>query len=183
MDQELSMEDIDNTVSGKVYTQSYDKETPIEGVKIIPLKNSVGEDGDFSELMRLTNGELEAIPSFKVAQINRSKIFPGTVKAWHLHLKQDDIWHVVPSGHLLVGLWDIRQNSPTHGSVMRLSLGSGNSYLVYIPRGVAHGASNVSGKDVELLYFVNQQFDINNPDEHRIPWNAQGEDFWKAKRD
>ena len=35
----------------------------------------------------------------------------------------------------------------------------------------------------ELLYFVDQKFDINNPDERRIPWDSLGENFWKPQRD
>lgn len=50
-------------------------------------------------------------------------------------------------------------------------------------KGIAHGSLNLSHKPAELLYFVDKQFDINNPDEKRIPWDAKGEDFWKPQGD
>lgn len=180
----LSENDIDETVASKVYTQKYSEKAVIEGVSIISLKNNVSEDGDFSEIVRITeSGEIEQLPGFKIAQINRSKLYPGAIKGWHLHLRQDDLWHVLPSTHLLVGLWDLRKSSKTKGVTMRIALGGGNSKLLFIPKGVAHGAVNITSKAAEVFYFVNQKFDINNPDEKRLSWDSLGADFWKPLKD
>lgn len=170
--------------AGTSFVQDYTSAPIIDGVKVIELKNHIGEGGDFSELMRVTsNGEMESVPGFNLRQVNRSSMLPGTVKAWHFHLSQEDVWYVPPSGNLLVGLWDLRKNSTTSDVKMRLTLGAGTSRLLLIPRGVAHGAANLSMNPVELFYFMNQQFDIKNPDEHRLPWDAAGRDekgkgFW-----
>jgi dTDP-4-dehydrorhamnose 3,5-epimerase-like enzyme len=43
---------------------------------------------------------------------------------------------------------------------------------------VAHGLVNISKKESNMLYFVNQQFNIEDPDEYRLPWDTLGEDFW-----
>lgn len=180
---DLTNEDIDPNFAEKVYTQTYEKKTVIEGVQVIQLKNMVGEDGDFSEMMRFTHGELDAIPGFKIAQINRTRLYSQSIKAWHMHYKQDEIWFISPKYHLIVGLWDTRKDSPTCGIRYKFGIGSGNSNLIYIPRGVAHGSANASGTDVEMFYFVNRQFDINDPDERRIPWDTLGADFWNPERD
>ncbi len=180
---DITQHDIDEQVINKVYSQSYTKKPTIAGVHVFPLKNHVGEDGALSEVIRMTDGHVQGIDGFSVAQINSTKLFPGTIKGWHLHYKQNDLWYVLPSSHLLVGLWDVRRSSDTKGNVMRLSLGGGNAQLVYIPKGVAHGAANVTQEPSEMLYFVDQQFDMQNPDEHRIPWNSLGEDFWKPLKD
>ena len=183
MSKTLTLEDIDEKNRGKIYVQDYSAKPQIEGVKIIFVRNFIGEDGDFSEIIRLTNGEIEGIEGMKVAQVNRSKLLPGSIKGWHLHFKQEDIFYLPPSDSLLVGLWDVRQSSPTSGVSMKITLGAGQSSLLYIPRGVAHGMTNISGEPIDLFYFVNQQFDVKNPDERRLPWDSLGADFWTPKKD
>ena len=184
MSKDFSLNDISKDIRGKVYSEGYKAKNQIDGVKIIKLKTFPSEEGDFGEIIRLNSrGEVKDIPHFSVAQINRTTLLSGSIKAWHLHLKQDEIWYVLPSGHLLVGLWDVRNNSLTNGITMRVVLGGGNSQLLYIPKGVAHGSLNLSNEPSELFYFVDRQFDINNPDEKRIPWDAKGEDFWKPQGD
>lgn len=183
MDDNLTEKDIIE-VPQKLYTQAYKEKVDIEGVSLISLKNNVGEDGDLSEVLRTKeNGEIEKIPGFKIAQINRTKLYSGAIKGWHLHFRQDDVWYVLPSSHIIVGLWDLRSSSKTKGAVMRIALGGGNSQLLLIPRGVAHGSVNISQKEAEVFYFVNQKFNIDDPDEKRLPWDSLGADFWVPKKD
>ncbi len=181
----LTINDIAESVRPRVYLQSYKSQKPIEGVKIINLENLVDEEGDFSEVIRINKKtqEVELIPGFIIYQINRSRLFPGAVKAWHLHFRQDELWYVVSSDHLLVGLWDARENSSTKGQTMRLVMGGGKSQLLFIPRGVAHGSANLINQPVAMWYFTNQQFDPSDPDERRINWDALGKEFWKPVRD
>jgi dTDP-4-dehydrorhamnose 3,5-epimerase len=110
-------------------------------------------------------------------------LLPSAIKGWHLHYNQEDIWFVFPDSHLLVGLWDLREDSPTKNQTMRITLGGGKSQLLYIPRGVAHGTVNLSSRNADLIYFINQQFSLDQPDEHRIPWDTLGEDFWTYTKD
>lgn len=181
---DFTSNDIDESVRSKVYTQDYSAKPPIDGVKIFPLKNFIGEDGDFLEMVQFgKNGTLELVPDFTIAQINHSTQFPGSVKAWHLHFKQNEIWFVPPAHHFLVGLWDVRARSSTKGVMMRLSMGGGAAKLLYIPKGVAHGAVNLSPAPSTIIYFVDKKFNANDPDEQRIPWDSKGADFWKAIRD
>lgn len=184
MDTPLTFEDIDEKVRPAVYTQDYSSQPLIEGVKLVELKNTDGEEGGFSELMRLNKSwECEQLSGFRVAQINRSSQFPGSIKAWHLHLAQDELWYVPQESHLLAGLWDIRKGSKTLGKTNRVVLGGSTDRLLYIPRGVAHGSVNFSNNLGIIIYFMNSQFDIKNPDERRIPWDTLGADFWKPERD
>lgn len=184
MSKDLSLKDISSDIVDKVYPMDYSPKNQLDGVKIIQLKTFLSEEGDFGEIMRLNHkAEFKDIPKFSVAQINRTMLLPGSVKAWHLHLKQDEIWFAMPSAHLLVGLWDVRKNSRTSGGTTRIILDGGHSQLLYIPRGVAHGSLNLANEPAQLFYFVNRQFDINNPDEERVPWDAKGESFWKPQGD
>ena len=184
MSNPLTLEDIDQSLRSSVYRESYSKKPAIDGVKIVEIPNFIGEEGDFSEVIKLDEkGELLVFPGFKLAQVNRTKMYPKAVKAWHVHLKQDEIWFLRPSDHLLVGLWDIRKESQSNGMKMRVSLGGGKSQLLFIPKGVAHGLSNTIHHEVEMFYFVNQQFNIQEPDEYRIDWDYTGPNFWNPERD
>ena len=183
MDKALTLDDIDEKSQGNIYTQDYSAKPTIEGVKIVPVKNFVGEDGDFSEIIRMENGGIEGIPGFELKQVNRSKLLPGAIKGWHLHFSQDDVFYLAPSDSLLVGLWDLRKDSKTNGVSMKITLGSGQSSLLFVPAGVAHGMVNITGAPVDLFYFVSEKFDPQNPDERRLPWDSLGADFWTPKRD
>lgn len=184
MSDALTDSSIDAKQRDKVYEQDYSPKPTITGVRVLKIRNFVGENGDFSELLRMTeSGEAESIPGFRVRQINRSKQYNKAIKAWHLHYNQDEIWYVPPDEHLLLGLWDVRDSSDTKGVTQKIPLGGGNSIAVYIPRGVAHGAANFSGKKANVYYFVNNQFNQEHPDEHRLPWDAAGKEFWEAPKE
>lgn len=180
----IDINDINSELHSEVKVQDYSKKEVIEGVKIVNLNDITDEVGDFCEILRIdSKGELELFPGFKLAQINRTRLLPGSVKAWHLHFKQDELWYVPPLFHLFVGLWDVREKSPTKGATMRIALGDGKSRLLYIPKGVAHGSAVFSTEPVNLYYFVNQQFNIKDPDERRIRWDYLGAEFWTPQRD
>lgn len=184
MSDPLTLSDIGKEYHNFINVQDYSKKPVIEGVKITEIRNFVGEDGDFSEILRLSpEGMAEGFEDFKVRQINRSLVMPGTVKAWHFHLKQVEAQTVLPSDKLLIGLWDLREDSPTKDTTMRLVFGGGKSYMVFIPKGVAHGYMNLSQKASTVFYFVSEQFKIEEPDELRLPWDALGKDFWEITRE
>lgn len=176
----LTKDDIDKKVRSKMAVQDYTKKPAIEGVSVKEIRNMVGEDGDFSEVLRLTpTGEAEGYPGLQVRQINRSKVMPGTIKAWHFHLRQDEIQTVNPEDNLVIGLWDVREKSPTKGMTMKIVMGGGKAHLLYIPRGVAHGYMNISPKCATMIYVVSEQFSLEDTDERRLPWDSM-KDFWKA---
>ncbi|MCA1814446.1 MAG: dTDP-4-dehydrorhamnose 3,5-epimerase family protein [Halobacteriales archaeon] len=161
-------------------TQSYASKPRIEGVQLVDLKRFVEDGGEFQELARLGPGaELQGVPGFVLKQVNYSIMQPGAIKAWHLHKRQEDAWFVPPNARLLVALLDTREGK--HGASMRLVLGDGRAQLLLIPRGVAHGAANPYPAPQPMLYFVNQQFDAQHPDEHRLPWDLLGKEFWQLQ--
>lgn len=181
---QLTNNDIMSGVRNEVFVQDYSKKSGIEGIKIIEVKRFSGEDGTFEDLVRIKeDGCLELFPDFKLAQINRSKILVGTIKGWHIHYNQEDIWYVAPEDHMILGLWDLRGASSTKDQKMKVVMGAGVSKLVYIPRGIAHGVVNVNNKPGSIIYFVNQHYNINDPDEHRLPWDKAGAEFWQPTRE
>lgn len=165
-----------------LHTQSYEPGKRIDGVEIVELRLFGDEGGDFCEITRFVqDGTLTALGEYKPAQISYSYIEPGTIKALHLHRNQDDLWFVPPGDRLLVGLLDVREDSPTYREQMRLTLGAGKARLLYIPRGVAHGVANLSPRPASIIYFVNQAFNAQEPDEHRLPFDLLGDDFWTIR--
>ena len=84
---------------------------------------------------------------------------------------------------MILGMWDLRNDSDTKDVKMKIVLGNGSSKLVFVPRGVAHGVVNVSKKSGSILYFVNEQFNFSEPDEKRLKWDAAGADFWEVKKE
>jgi dTDP-4-dehydrorhamnose 3,5-epimerase len=161
-------------------TQSYEKLPSIDGVRLLDLRLMQDDGGSFAELIRLDeHGHLLAFPEFQVRQSSYSLVLPGAIKAFHLHFHQDDVWFVPPTDRLLVGLLDCRADSQSTGVSQRIVLGGGRAQLLFIPRGVAHGGGNLGLTPITILYFVNQHFNLTDPDERRIPWDILGPDFWK----
>jgi dTDP-4-dehydrorhamnose 3,5-epimerase len=137
-----------------------------------------------TELGRLSEGRLAALPDFTVRQINYSVMEPGAIKAFHLHCRQTDVWYVPPSDRMLIVLVDVRAGSSTEGGRMRFMLGNGTSRLLRIPPGVAHGVRNLGSEPGRIIYFVDVQFspDPDLCDEGRLPWDHVGADIWSVTR-
>lgn len=179
MNKFLTAADLGDDFVGEVTTQAYGSKASIDGVKLIDLRVGSDDGGSFSELVRIDEqGCVEGIDGFRVRQSSYTLIVPGAIKAFHLHYRQDDLWFVTPQDRLLVGLLDVRRDSPTYGSSVRLAMGGGKPQLLFIPRGVAHGVSNPGQTCGSVIYFVNQQFNLNDPDERRLPYDVLGADFW-----
>ena len=160
--------------------QSYHPARPIEGVEIVELKRHNDDGGSLTELARLDEGRPAGLGDFTVRQINYGEVAPGAIKAFHLHVRQTDVWYVPPSDRMLLVLFDVRKGSPTEGARMRLMLGDGASRLVRIPPGVAHGVRNLNPAPGSLVYFVDEPF-TSEPaacDEGRLPWDFLGADVW-----
>lgn len=179
--EDLKIEDLGDDYRSSITIQDYSTKTVIEDVKVVELKQFVDDSGSFNEVARVNSGSFKDFPDFELKQISYSLMEPGAIKAFHLHLKQEDIWFVPSSDKLLVGLVDLRSGSKTYKTEQKLVLGSGKAQLVYIPRGVAHGAANLTNRNAQIFYFVSEQFNSEDPDEKRLPWDFQGKGFWKKQ--
>lgn len=167
-------------------TQDYSGRSSIEGVEIVELKRFNDDGGSMTELGRMDGGMLAGagLEGFEVRQINYSALEPLAIKAFHLHSRQTDVWYVPPSDKVLLVLGDVRSDSATEGQQMRLILGDGNSRLVRIPPGVAHGCRNLrTATQSAIIYFVDVQFSTGTEcDEGRLPWDHFGADVWEVER-
>ena len=151
----------------------------IDGVKV---KNLVirqdmpdkGEKGDapsgekrgiLLEVLRKDEGLLS-----KFDQTVFTISYKNTIKAFHWHRKQDDLWFVA-SGKAKIVLYDQRKDSPTHGETQVLYAGTDDYKLILIPVGVAHGYKVIGDEPVLLFYHVTETYVDWEPDEKRIPFD------------
>ena len=164
--------------------QDYSPKSSIEGLEIIELRRFNDDGGSMTELARLQDGQLAGVEGFTARQMNYSTMEPLAIKAFHLHRRQTDVWYVPPSDKILLVLADCREGSPTEGLVKRIVLGDGNSRLVRIPPGVAHGCKNLrTVANSAIIYFVDVQFSTDDRcDEGRLPWDHFGADVWEVER-
>ena len=165
--------------------QDYGKRPQIDGVTITALRRSVEDGGSMTELARFASGIPAAFPGFALAQINYSTIQPQVVKAFHLHQRQTDIWFVPPEDRILLVLVDVRAGSPTEKVVTKLMLGDGQSSLVRIPPGVAHGCRNVGDHPARVIYMTDVPFspEAGTTDEGRLPWDLVGAEIWEPSKE
>lgn len=170
----------------KLYAkQDYSGKPGIDGVETVALRRHHDDGGSMTELARLDAGNVDGLVGFRLAQTNFSTLEPGVIKAFHVHRRQTDVWFVPPEDRVLLVLLDVREGSPTAGKRMRMLLGDGNSRLVLIPPGVAHGCRNVGSSTARVLYFVDVAFspEPEATDEGRLPWDMLGPEIWEAARD
>jgi dTDP-4-dehydrorhamnose 3,5-epimerase len=166
------------------HVQSYGGAPRIDGVRVIDLTRHADDGGAMTELTRLTDGRMAALGDFVVRQVNFSEMAPGTIKAFHLHTRQTDVWFVPPSDRMLAVLLDVRTASRTDGTRQRIVLGNGLSRLLVIPPGVAHGLRNLGERTASIIYFTDVHFspEPSTCDEGRLPWDFAGADIWDVTK-
>jgi dTDP-4-dehydrorhamnose 3,5-epimerase len=139
----------------------------IDGVEIRPYDLWPDDRGYFLEVVRLKQGLASDFP-IETTQVSAALSYPGTIKAFHFHQFQTDLW--VPSqGMFQIALVDLRATSPTYGQKNTLYAGALKPWQIRIPPGVAHGYK-VIGEGPAMLVYVTDRF-YNPQDEGRIPYN------------
>jgi dTDP-4-dehydrorhamnose 3,5-epimerase len=184
----LGLNDLTDETRNHLTRQSYAARSPIAGVELSEVAVWRSADGLFAELARIDGGggSVQGLEGFRPIQWNWSLLQPGAVKAWHLHLDQDDLFIVPPTSTLLVGLADLRRDAHpgTRPTPQSLVLGAGRCHRLLIPRGVGHGVANLGTEPQGLIYAVTKFFtaDADRNDEWRLPWDHFGADFWSMAR-
>lgn len=134
----------------------------IDGVKVKKLKVIPDERGRLMEILR-ADDEL----FMKFGQVYITTVYPGVVKAWHLHKKQTDHMTAV-KGMLKIVLYDSRTNSPTKGEINEFFVGEHNPILLQIPKDVYHGFKGVGDSETIVVNIPTDVFNYKEPDEYRI---------------
>jgi dTDP-4-dehydrorhamnose 3,5-epimerase len=148
----------------------------IQGVKIKKILKFCDDRGFFAELIK--DGEDTFHP---IKQTSYTESYPGTIKAFHWHKKQWDVWFVI-DGMAQVVLHDMRKDSPTFKQTQVIYAGEDNHVLIAIPPYVAHGYRVLGSKALKLIYHTSEAYDPKDPDEERISWDSPEIGFdWTTK--
>lgn len=148
----------------------------IEGVITKQLVRHCDDRGFFIEILRDDDGLLT-----RFGQASMSMSYPGVIKAFHYHERQDDLWFF-PVGNAQVVLYDLRDNSPTKGMTNVFYMGENNPLLLVIPKGVAHGYRVLGSRPLIITYFTTESYSPAYPDERRLAWDDTHINFdWTTK--
>lgn len=140
------------------------KKLTVHPDKVDP-KEIVPTPGVLMEVLRADEGLLK-----KFGQSTMTIAHKGTIKAFHWHKKQDDLWFVA-TGKAKVVLHDLRADSPTNGETQVVEAGVGDYKLIVIPVGVAHGYQVLSDEPVLLVYYTTEPYNAAEPDEERLTYD------------
>lgn len=143
----------------------------IEGVIEKKLVRHHDDRGFFMEILR---DDDELLSRFGQASLSLS--YPGVIKAFHYHERQDDLWFF-PSGSAQVVLYDTRKDSSTYKETNVFYMGDTNPILIVIPKGVAHGYRVLGDKPAVITYYTTESYQPGNPDELRIPFDDKEINF------
>ena len=110
----------------------------IDGVSVRPLRRIPDERGYIMHMLRMDDPEFD-----QFGEIYFSAVYPGVVKAWHLH-KVMTLRYATVVGTVKLVLYDDREGSPTRGELQELFIGRENYQLVTIPPGVWNGFKGMS---------------------------------------
>ena len=134
----------------------------IHGVEIKKLKIIPDDRGRLMEILRSDDKIFE-----KFGQVYMTTTFPGVVKAWHWHKKQDDNFACV-YGKIKLALYDARKNSPTYKEVNEFTLSMDDPILVHIPKMVYHGFKGIADCESIVINTPTLPYDYKKPDEERL---------------
>ncbi len=112
----------------------------IDGVKIVPLRQIPDERG---KVMHMLRAGAEHFSAF--GEIYFSMVYPGAVKAWHLHRRMT-LNYAVPIGRIKFVLYDDRAESPTKGEIQEIFLGPDSYQLVVVPPGIWNGFKGIAAE-------------------------------------
>lgn len=111
----------------------------IAGVAVFPLRRIPDERGLVMHMLRADDRHFTAF-----GEIYFSVIYPGAIKAWHVHSRMT-INYAVVEGDIKLVLYDPRPGSVTRGEIQEIFVGQVNYHLVRVPPGVVNGFTAVGG--------------------------------------
>ena len=127
-------------------------------IQTFPLNRHEDERGWFAELIRAS-----ALPK-PIRQANLSRSKQGVIRGLHYHERgQDDLFAC------LQGMVRVVVLDRTTGETFTEDIGEDNPVALYVPGTKAHGYEALT--DCLFCYFVTEEYDPAEPDEHGVPWN------------
>ncbi|MGH2362125.1 MAG: dTDP-4-dehydrorhamnose 3,5-epimerase family protein [bacterium] len=108
------------------------KKTGIAGCEIVPVSGNRDARGCLYEIYR------QSWPNaFVAVQWNACASGAGVVRGAHVHVDYDE-FYTLPQGRVVLGLADIRKESPTFKHSAQIDWADKEDFAVLVPRGVVH---------------------------------------------
>lgn len=140
------------------------KELWLPGVKLVEIERFIDERGMFHEIMRSDWKEL--LGDDTIVQANLSITYPGIICAWHRHLRGQIDYFFVARGTIKVCAYD---DETKH--LVEIVLSEAKPQILRVLGHYWHGFKALGTQLAYLIYFTTKQYDYQNPDEERRPWN------------
>ena len=134
----------------------------IKDVEVKKLKLIPDERGRLMEILRRDE---EIFQGF--GQVYMTTAYPGVIKAWHYHKRQDDCFTCI-SGRMKLALYDAREGSPTYKEINDFTVGLDDPRLIRIPKFVYHGFKCIGDKEAIVINVPTMPYDRKEPDEYRL---------------
>jgi dTDP-4-dehydrorhamnose 3,5-epimerase len=147
--------------------QAPDSRDLIEGVRVAPYALWPDDRGYFLEVLRTGRGLAAGFPAAST-QVSAAQSYPGTIKAFHYHMRQTDCW-TPACGMFQAALVDLRSGSPTFGVRNTFYVGALRPWQILIPPGVAHGYKVIGASPAMLVYVTDCFYDPS--DEGRLAYD------------
>lgn len=146
----------------------------IEGVNIVPLRKIPDERGCIYHMLRSDAEHFE-----RFGEIYFSCVYPGAVKAWHLH-RTMSLNYAVIVGMIKLVLFDDREGSASRGETTELFIGEHNYQLVQVPPLVWNGFKGISDKTAIVANCATEAHDREEIIREEPNWPKIGYD-WTRK--
>lgn len=109
----------------------------IDGVSVTPLRQIADERGKVMHMLRADSPGFEGF-----GEVYFSVVYPGAIKAWHLH-REMALNYAVPVGNIKLVLYDDREASATRGALMEIFTGPDDYKLIHVPPLVWNGFKGI----------------------------------------
>jgi len=153
-----------------------DQHGPIEGVIVRPLRKIPDVRGTIMHGVRSDT----ALSPF--GEVYFKKLYHGIVNGWHVH-ETLILNYMCVLGMIRLVLVDVREGSPSAGTVQEVCFGDDNYCLVHVPAGIAN-ASQGLGTPFSMLVNVasephdpTQRYRRIDPRGDEIPFDWDRRDF------
>jgi len=148
----------------------------IDGVVITPLKRFPDERGTIMHGVRAEN----LMNDF--GEIYFKKLYMGVINGWHIH-EELTLNYIVVSGMIKLVLYDVRTDSPTHGTLQEIFYGDDNYCMVHIPPGIANGSKGMTDPHAMMCNVCSHAHDPKlkyrriDPESDEIPYDWARKNF------
>ena len=141
----------------------------LDGVQVRYIDKSTDERGYFTEVAR--NDWVDLFGEKWFSQANLSNSYPGMIRAWHRHAKGQVDYFMVLRGAMKIVAYDGNKESGTYGKIVEIIASEEKLQIVKIPGHYWHGTKTIGNKPSLTIYYVNNLYNYDSPDEERRPWN------------